>query len=257
MNQQTLFTAIITLFLTDSSLSLECVLIGHNCTFSGIRTTEASPHFHPHASDNDTVHIVEFTDSVMPVLTNELCKVFPNLKELWADKLSLERIQGDALLDCKKLKYISFWTNKLQGVVEHILVGNQELETVSFQGNYLMAVDGRMFTHNKKLRRLCLADNFLNTLALDNFPILEELEELFVHVNDLTDLDDRELIRKFRNLKDIYIHNNMFNCDLVPRIIDGLRRNNVKVKEWYKHAYTRNANLKKIDNVECVQSELI
>lgn len=246
---------IILLFWINYNQALECVLIGKNCTFTGIRTSESAPHFHPFASDNHTVEIVEFTDSVMPVLTDELCKVFPNLRELWADKLSMEEITPNALHECKKLTYVSFWTNKLITLDPTIFNGNPELETVSFQLNYLDAIDGKMFKHNQNLQRLCLAENFLRKLPLDQFPILEKLKVLFIQVNDLTDLDELELTRRFRNLKEIYMHNNVFDCDRLRIIIDALRRNNIEVKEWFKHVYVRNTNLTTVDNVECVTAK--
>lgn len=253
MIHQTLI--VIILCLLEYNQALECTLIGKNCTFTGIQTSESAPHFHPHASDNQTVEIVEFTDSVMPVLTDELCKVFPNLKELWADKLSMEQIAPNALHECKHLKYVSFWTNKLQTLDANIFEMSPKLETITFQLNYLNTIDGKLFKHTKNLQRLCLAENFLSKLPLDQFPILEKLESLFIHVNDLTDLDDLELIRKFRNLKEVYIHNNLFDCARLRIILDGLRRNNVEVKEWYKHVYTRNKNLTTIENVECVTTK--
>lgn len=251
MNNPKLVITIIALCLIESGFALECTLIGHNCTFSGVRTTEAAPLFHPYASDNYTVEIVEFTDSVIPVLTNELCKVFPNLKELWADKLSLEKIHPDALHDCEQLVYVSFWTNKLKGVDSHVFDENLELETISFQLNFLNDIDGKLFHHNKKLHRLCLAENSLVKLSLESFPILEHLEELFLQMNYLTDLDDQELMRKFKNLKDIYIQNNMFDCDRLQVILDGLHKDNVEVKE-VEHVNLRNTNLNHLDNVECV-----
>lgn len=50
----------------------------------------------------------------MITLTNELYEAFPNLDLLVAVKLSMKDIAANALHQCKKLTYLSYYVNKLK-----------------------------------------------------------------------------------------------------------------------------------------------
>lgn len=79
----------------------------------------------------------------MPTLTDEICKAFPNLKEMYTEKLSMEPIAPKALHECKKLTYISFLTNKLRKLDQKLFEGNAELTYISIQNNLLENIDGK------------------------------------------------------------------------------------------------------------------
>lgn len=241
------------LFKISFTEAIECKLSGKTCIFSGIRTSEYNLYFNPSASDYNAVHEVLFLDSVMPILTDELCKVFPNLKVLELCELSIQQIAPKALHACRKLTNINFYDNKLEKLDPNLFEGNPELDYVNFQGTRLREIDGNMFVPTKKLEQLILGDNFLTKVEFDHFPKLEKLEVLDLFANELVDLDEQDLLRKFPSLEEITLHNNLFDCDRLRSIIGALHENYVEIIEWEKNEVERNSHLTTIDNVECVQ----
>lgn len=234
--------------------ALKCKLNGTLCTFSQVRTSKSDVFFNPSAEDNNAVKTVRFEDSVMPILTNELCKVFPNLKVLYVDQLLMEQIESNALHECKKLTSLSFFGNKLKNLDQNLFEGNPELTGLVISNNLLNTIDGKLFKHIKKLEWLYLSDNFLTEIPLDQFPRLENLE--YLSINDVKDLDHQDLLQKLPNLKEIYMHNNVFDCDRLRIILDVLRKNKVQLKAVDKDRATRNTNLNTtIKNVECMTAE--
>lgn len=78
------------------------------CIFKDIKTTEHQPLFHPTAENPLEVKIVEFQDSSIAVLTNEICEAFPNLDTLKVKSVGLKNIEDDALKQCSKLTVANF-----------------------------------------------------------------------------------------------------------------------------------------------------
>lgn len=233
----------------------ECKVNGTSiCIFSEVTTSTSNVYFNPFAEDNRAIEEVKFKKSSTPTLTDEVCKTFPNLKKFRAHKLDINHIAANALFACKKLTFMSFWGNKITHVELNIFEGCPELEYVSFQKNHLKEIDGRVFDHAPKLIGLVLGENFLTNLSLEQFPTLNSLVYFSIHANDITDLDEQELLRKFVSLSDIYIHNNLFNCNRLRIIINALLKKEVKLKRWKIGKVSGNTNLSSVENVECVSS---
>lgn len=248
------FFVTIFLFISEGN-AIQCTLNGTTCTFFGVFTTSTNQLFKPSSVNNNLVETILFKQSTMHTLTKEMCEVFPNLKQLVVDFVSLEQIAPNALQKCKNLTNISFWINKLVEVDRHLFKENAQLGRVVFQNNKIKIIDGRMFENQLKLYELNIAQNQLIDFAMHGFPTLEKLETLYIHENDITDLDENELTNKFPNLKVIYMHNNLFDCNRPRIIINTLRRKNIQLLEFRKEKMTRNVNLSKIENIECTTDE--
>lgn len=188
----------------------------------------------------------------MPVLTDELCKTFPNLGQLDLRQVNLEEITPHALHECKNLSTVLFYQNQLVHIDVKTFEMNQELKTLVLQDNFIRYFDGRVLNSLKKLRHLSLPENYLTELDLENFPTITTLIKLDLFSNNLKDLDPLLLLQKFPNLKVIYIHNNLFPCDRLIDILTVLRIHRVEIKAFQKERAIRNKNLPTIDNVECV-----
>lgn len=227
-----------------------CEMNGYTCIFAGVKTSESSPLFAPLAFDYKLVKAVEFTDSVMHTLTDELCKMFPYMKALWANTLSIEQIAPNALHDCKNLTHVSFESNKLKKLDPNVFEGNSKLEIISLKNNLLRELDGNIFEPLTQLQTLSLSSNLLTELPLPQFPKLEKLEVLWISSNKLTNIDDQELFRKFPKLKKISLQNNLFDCARLRIILDALRSSTVQVVKT--DVVNGNSNLTTIENVECV-----
>lgn len=235
--------------------ALECKLSKSTCIFSGIRTNRSSLYFNPSAPENAMIKTIGFKDSVMPIFTDELCKAFPFIRTLFADDLSMEEVAPNALYACKNLLYVSFHSNKLLKLDPNTFDMNYNLENIILQNNSLTSIDGKMFQSVPNLKHLSVADNYLTDLPLKDFPKLERLTDLDIYVNDLRDLDDKELVQKFPNLKNIFMHNNVFDCNRLLIILLTLTEHKIVIKEWEREKSIRNTRLPRIANVECVPSK--
>lgn len=254
----TMIHLIVNLLLTyiGCTHALECNLTLDTCTFSGIRTSATNMYFNASAVNITAVQTVRFADTVMPILTNELCKTFPNMKILRATNTSIEKIAPNALHACKALTEVSFFRNKLEKLDHNTFENNSELEYISIQENNFKSIDSMFYELPKKLKSLILAENYLTYFPIGEFPVVSTLERLDIYANQLTDLDEQEVLHKFPNLKKIFMHNNLFDCDRLRIILNAFRRRGVSVEEWFKHAVTRNTNLPKVGTVECLTLEL-
>lgn len=235
--------------------AIQCSLNGTTCTFSGVRTTESKPFFYPHSQNNSVVEKIEFRNSTIHILTEEICVTFPNIREMRITNVSLTRIAPKALFKCEKLTFLNFWNNKLVTLDTDLFNQNQELTKIFFQNNRLKAVNGNVFNNLTQLSVLSFSENLLTDFDVRQFPLLEKLSHLYLHTNDLLDLDEQELVEKFPNLKEIFIHNNLFDCDRLKIIIDVLSKHEVKFREWYQQQATRNYNLSTVDDIECLTKD--
>lgn len=232
----------------------ECLEFRIKCWLSAVVTNKSALYFHPSSTNNTAIKTVMFVKSSIPVLTDELCKTFPNLQILEMDIVDLEEIAPKALYECKNLVYVSFHRNKLQQLDVNTFETNHELTQLILQNNSLRSFDGRMVEPLKKLRLLSVPDNFLTDLKFDQFPKLDKLTDFDIYGNNLRDLDVFVMLDKFPNLSSIYMHNNLFDCDRLRIILGALHKRQVQIKEWEKEKSVRNIGLRTIENTECVLS---
>lgn len=251
------FYFILILCCIGHSQATSCVEVRDACRFSNVRLNETNIYFNPTTEKATTVEIVEFEvdSNVIPVLTDELCKAFPNLKELRLFEVYLKTVEPNALHECKNLTHALFYANQLETLDVNLFEKNPNIVKISIQENNFQTIDPNIFLPVKKLNHLVLAENFFTHLPIEDFPIILSLERLDIYVNELTDLDEHGLLYKFPNLKMIYMHNNIFNCERLRIILNFFKRNGVEVKEHFKNAFPRNLGLDTIDNVECLTEE--
>lgn len=250
-----LIILLLLLCLKHENEAVQCLLNGTSCIFSEVNTTKARPLFHPSSVNNNKVQKIQFKRSSMYILTEEICETFPNLTELRIINVSLGRITSNALHGCRKLTFIHVSMNNITDLPLNLFEKNRDLYAVVLQNNHLKSIDGRMFAHLKSLTHLAVPENYLDEFPVYQFPVLDKLTSLYIYENDITDLDEQELLLKFPNLKHIYMHNNLFDCDRLKIVINALRRNGIEFRQFDKHIRTRNSNLSTIENIECMTKD--
>lgn len=186
------------------------------CTLTGVRTNKTHRYFN--LTPSDEVKYVSFNNSVMHTFTRQVCDRFPNLHEIHAQALSLEKISVTAFGSCRNLMGIFFDFNFLETLDARLFERNDKLEFISFTYNSLRKVDGRLFQPLIFLEMLFLHNNFLTELPLQDFPELPELKYLKFDYNDITDLDERMLILKFPKLRTVDFSMNLLECDRLKAI---------------------------------------
>lgn len=225
------------------------------CVFSSVNTTKEKLMFNPTADKPYLVKKVKFTKSTIHTLTNEICNAFPNLKELELDQVSLEKIGVAALYNCTKLTDVSFWTNALVDLPDDIFKNNLLIETLTFQHNNMKQINPIILSNLTKLKTIAINENYLTEFPVYKMPLVSSLVTIWIHHNDLMDLDEQEIIYKFPNLKTIYMEDNPFNCDRLKVILAAFQRKNITVDRWHDSPRDRKYTLTTVDNVDCLSDE--
>lgn len=240
-------------FNDTSKIDTKCTLTANTCIFSDARVTQSNPSFYPVSDNNSDVQKIQFRNSTLQILTEELCNAFPNLTEVRLTNLSLKHIEKSAFYQCKQLINLNIWMNNFSHMDQDIFSENHRLIELNLQNNGLEVVHGQMFDKMTQLTFLNLAENALRELPVHEFPVLENLTYLFLHSNNLTDLDERELKVKFPSLQYININNNLFPCDRLKTIIDSLKIRKIKLLSWYEQIYlNRDLDLSTVEDILCV-----
>lgn len=195
---------------------------------------------------------VRFESAAMHIYTAELCKTFPFLKRLYAERLSITQIQNFALHECKLLTDVSFRVNELESVAENLFQGSPNLQFISFEDNRLKSINAKAFLPVTHLQALHLGGNHLAELPINHFPIMQHLTYLSIHSNILTDLDEQNLVHRLPELKQIYIQDNFFDCDRLSIIITVLVEMKVELIKWKSTKNSLNANFSEIEGIQCV-----
>lgn len=251
-----LFICLTTHFNNTSKLETKCTLNVSTCIFSGVRVTQSNPTFYPVSVNNSNVQKIQFKNSTVQILTNELCNAFPNLRELRLTNLSLEHIEKNVFHQCKKLINLNIWMNNFSRLNEDVFNENQKLIELNMQNNGLEVIRGKMFDSVSQLTFLNLAENALSEFPIHEFPVMGNLTHLFLYSNNLTDLDERQLKHKFPNLEYININNNLFTCDRLKTIIDALKFSKIKLLTWYEQIYSnRDLNMSTVGDILCLTKE--
>lgn len=237
-------------------ISSQCVLDSIGCcVFKNIFTSELEPSFNPNQSKVTAVTKVQFENSKIPIFTNELCETFPNLENIEAVELSLIRINIGALDRCRMLTSLNFSTNKLTGIPEYFFRYNLDLTFVSFQQNIFKKFDFKLVSHLRELNWIILDENWLTSSTFTELPYLEKLTTISISKNEIEDLNETEIKRKFPKLNTFYIEDNPFNCDRLLEILKVFQKKNVAVKQHSKYKRERNYTSTIIDGVDCLPDD--
>lgn len=215
MKLLTIFTLFLTI--THQSHGSTCKLdIDRWCIFTNVHTTETDLLFHPTSEvEKSSVWIIKFqlNSSSVHTFTNEICRTFPNLQDIYAAGISLKKIAPNALHACTLITVVNFNENQIEELDQNLFIKNPNLKEVYFKTNKLKRIDGKMFEPVTHLRYLDLDDNQLDTLPLQDFPVLRELQTFDFNRNNLMELDECALLHKFPMLSRIRLNHNLFNCN--------------------------------------------
>lgn len=232
-----LFFGLLSIFLLEQSNAdasgIKCTIDDDNyCIFLDVETNKSHPKFYPTADNPKEVIKIKFENSTTPIFTSELCEAFPNLEELHADTMKIEKLMPEAFEKCEELTYISLYTNEIQEIPVDFFKHNLKLLEIILQSNELREFNPKIIAHLNKLTDLNLMENLLSDLHLTEFPYLRYLETLLISENVLTDLDVDEIIKKFPKLQKIYMNGNPIDCHKLLGILSTFKMTNIAVKNW-------------------------
>lgn len=203
------------------------------CNFINIKTNETSPYFGPKTpKDPLNINTIDVRSSLMPLLTDEFCKAFPNLKRLDIMGSVVNRIQQDALSFCKDLTHFIIFKNELTEVSRDLFINKTELIEISFQYNNLTFLHVELFEPTQKLVRLILSNNLLIHFNFREMPLLQTLTELYIDGNNLLDLDEFGVVQQFPNLRNFAFNENLLDCRNLKLVVDVMKEKNITLIEF-------------------------
>lgn len=228
------------------------------CTFSGVLSNATQPYFQPTSLEQHplNVTVVEVKDSKIPLLTDEFCKTFPNLRILALRECFVERIQNTALSACTNLLQFSIQGNNVTEVSPKLFMNNSKIMKVKFSYNQLTYVDVKIFEPTKNLSRLDLSGNLLVHFDFRTMPFLPYLEKIWIHGNNLLDLDEYAVVEKFPILRLIEYGDNLLDCQNLKKINETFAKNNISIEaldDSYSYR-TRSPYFatQKVDEIQCL-----
>lgn len=136
-----------------------------NCYFSNLNlSSKRSSTFYDVESDIPAEDVTFVSlgggqdGSKMYTLTKKICEKFPNVEEMWASNLGLQKIDKNAFEACKKLEILDLSGNSLRELNSIENLGN--LKELDLSNNQLANMDEKKIVKNlKNLKSLQLCPN--------------------------------------------------------------------------------------------------
>lgn len=237
--------------------AIDCIIDDDNdCVFTEVVINETYPFFQPNHNDPSNVISVIFSTSSVPILTDELCKAFPNLKQLDMDICSVRQIQEEALNLCANLVSFSININGVTEVSINLFKNNPEITSIDFTNNKLRYVDVKLFEPTKNLLTVDLRGNLLVHFDFYSMPVLQTLNEFYIDGNNLFDIDENAVIQKFPRLNFFSIDNNLLDCQNLKMMIQLFKDNNISIIGSYMpHNRRISFNTKVEEGIQCLDRE--
>lgn len=234
------------------------------CVLNSLRLTRNQKVFSVREEDKpETITDLEIsTTSSIPVLTSNICEVFPNLVTLVIDTFrshKLDEIEEDTFVQCTKLKKFHLRSNSLRILENNLLNRNLALIEISISDNRIETLPETLFHHLENLRWLFLNGNQLKQIPVEAFKDLKKVEWLDLHGNQLIDLNIEQLLTHMPKLERINLRDNDFECVRLAAIMDALKASSVDLDteipvEMAQPRY-RNYHVTTMNEVECLTEE--
>lgn len=211
----------------------------------------------------DTITDLEISStSSVPVLTTNLCEVFPNLETLVIDTFrshKLDEIEEDTFVQCSKLKKFHLRANSLRTLENNIFNRNLALIEISISDNRVETLPETLFHNLENLRWLFLNRNQLKQIPVEAFKDLKKVEWLDLHGNQLIDLNIEQLLPYLPKLERINLRDNDFECVRLAAIMDALKASSVDLDNEIPPEMTqpryRNYHVTTVNEIECLTEE--
>lgn len=201
------------------------------CLLNNLRLTRSQKIFA--VKDAENVKHLEISPTCsIPVLTSNLCEVFPLLETLVIDTFrshKLDEIEEDTFLQCKNLRKLHLRSNSLRILEENLLNQNLALVEISISDNQIETLPDTFFHNLTSLQWLFLNGNQLKQIPVEALRDLKKVEWLDLHSNQLSELDIDLLLSHMPKLERINLRDNDFECVRLGAIMDALKERNVEL----------------------------
>ncbi|XP_063931396.1 leucine-rich repeat-containing protein 15-like [Zophobas morio] len=163
-------------------------------------------------------------------LTQYNFKPLTNLADLQLRGNSLTEIQISAFNGLTRLKHLYLGNNRLRTVKRYGFIGLDSLRNLELMDNDFELFDLSYVESLKNLNMLWLQQNRISNLSIDfKQDPLDSLNSLGLSDNNFTVVNFKLLYEKIPNIKDIFIYNNTWKCELLVNMFEFFQEKNVSV----------------------------
>lgn len=242
-----LVTALLLSFSFDSILT--CIDIPTNlctidaqtqiCRFNELQLNSTHPYFEPESEiPSKEVTRVNLGGIDTPrqgskiyTLTNEYCDTFPNMEELNSASVDLQGILDGAFTNCRNLKVLRLDKNSLFEINSDVLEYTTKLLFLDISDNLIKDFDMKILESLTNLRALDVSVNFLTVFDVKKIGgTVPQLRGIILRENQLTTLDEKDIVNKFPALEYFYFCPNMkIDRSRMQQIVDYLEDNDIDV----------------------------
>lgn len=225
-----LLTLLILNYITNfSSNAAKCLTDQDDwCVFNKISITELFTQFYPSAKTPSNVEKIKFHTSRLHTFSNKICERFLNLEKLDLSSVLLRKIDADGFHHCIKLKWLNLSNNQLTEIDSILFTNNKNLELIDLHGNYLKEIDLSLLMGLTHLMSLDVSRNRLQAFSIYKSPKLNQLGELYLQYNELTELNENALVHNFPNLEKLGIEGNLMHCKRVEEMLIIFAENGIE-----------------------------
>lgn len=229
------------------------------CVFSDVTLTKSNHRFQPIANitkDITDIKKIRFNTSkphrsVIPILTDDLCKTFSALEWFHIEESSIEEVEKDALKLCVNLTIFDLRHNKVSYLHKDTFKYQTILKTLFLDWNELTKLEVTLFSNLISLDFLQVSDNELTEFPPDLIRQNKNLTHIYCYSNHISEIDYVRILKYLPHLKEIGYNSNELSCIVVDKMKTAFKDRGVSV---YKksHRYERFYEKEEIDSVECL-----
>lgn len=210
-----------------------CEELGDNstCLLTQVMVSKSRPNFRLRSPDPDQVRSVFIKDSVIPLLTGNICSKFLNMRSLTGNRISIEEIREDAFEDCTRLISVDLSENQIKRISGGLFRNSPALKYFYLESNFVKHVPDDLFKDNPDLAAFNMNHNRLKEVPVKALEHLHDLTVLSLHSNDILNLNEEKINELFPNLQTIELNNNQISCDRWFEIQDSFNEARVKTTD--------------------------
>lgn len=185
------------------------------CVLKEVNLTKEDPSFTVLSSVSEVITYIGFEESVIPILTGDVCQDLKNLESITAYKASVELIASETFKKCSGLKELALWSNEIKSLPAYVFQHLSNLKQLNLNYNQIEYVHPKAFYNLENLEELEMRRANLTYISYKAFIPLKKLKKLDLANNNLLDLNIEFLLsnQPALALTEIAIYDNSFNCN--------------------------------------------
>lgn len=181
--------------------------------------------FHEGGEQDSQVNIIKVQKDHYSFLTSfpdTFCSKFRKLEIIDMSGAEIATIEANSLSQCKDLRILQFYMNKIDKIPEKLLSANTKLLRLYIAFNQITTLPENVLNGLTELFLLDLSYNQINNLPENVFKGLQSLKDLNLEGNNIKTLGEN-LFAKLGNLEKLNLNSNQI-ADLPTAVFEDLRK---------------------------------